>query len=350
MQRWIPILAIVLCLQLLVAGALALRRDIVATSPPNSPLVTAQIDDADRITIEAQAAAGQPADAARVELRKVHGAWVVHSDYDMPVDKSRLDQLLSELKSLKRGLPIGTTNAALRRFKVGDRDFVRSVTLSENGKPLAKLLLGTSAGLRKTDARAGGEHAVYAVNLPVYELPTDAASWFNDALLQVPPAKMAQIDIRDARDGHLQLTRQIAPSKAPGPWQASGIDARKQVDEAQVAALARAIGELRVDKVLGTAAQPDWQLQAPLVDLTIQDTAGRQVTWTVSKSKSGDFDILKSSAHPWYFSLTAAQAKEFLDAGKPGALLSDAKPLVKSEKGPGALRAKTKTQGQSAGG
>ncbi len=239
---------------------------------------------------------------------------------------------------------------------------MRRVTLSENGKPLATLLLGTSAGLRKTDARAGSEHAVYAVNLPVYELPTDAASWFNGALLQVPPAKLAQIDIRDARDAHLQLTRQIAPSKAPGPWQASGIDARKQVDETQVAALARAIGELRVDKVLGTAAQPDWQLQAPLVDLTIRDTAGRQVTWTVSKSKSGDFDILKSSAHPWYFSLTAAQAKVFLDAGAPGALLSDAKPLVKSEKGPGALRArnssranrvlhaKTKAQGQSAGG
>ncbi len=101
MQRWIPILAVVLCLQLLVAGALALRRDIVATSPPNSPLVTAQIDDADRITIEAQAAAGQPADAARIELRKVHGAWVVHSDYDMPIDESRLDQLLTRTQVIE---------------------------------------------------------------------------------------------------------------------------------------------------------------------------------------------------------------------------------------------------------
>ncbi len=329
MQRWIPVLAVIFCVQLLVAGAMALRRDALATRLPNSPLVTVPLNSADRILIETRAAAGQPANAARVELRKTNGAWVVHSDFDMPADGAKLAQLLTELTSLRRGLPIGDTQSALARFKVGEDDFARRVTLSEHGKTLATLYFGESAGLRKTDARAGRDRAVYTVDLPIYALPTAAGSWFNGDLLQMPEGKMSEIDISNAHRDHLTLTRPIVAGKVAGPWQAPGKAADKTVDEAQVAVLTGAIGAVHVDQVLGTAPQADWQLNQPLLALTIKDTDGKAVTWSLSKPKSGDFDVLKSSARPWYFSLTAAQAKPFLDAGASGALLAHVKATAK---------------------
>ncbi|HUX74804.1 MAG TPA: DUF4340 domain-containing protein [Steroidobacteraceae bacterium] len=329
MQRWIPILAALLGVQLLLAGALALRRGSVAGSPPDSPLLAAPIGTADRIVIDGQSASGAAPASAHVELLKRNGAWVVHSAYDMPVAAAKIDHLMARLTSLRHGLAIAETANAQKRFKVSSGGFERRITLSRGGKTLAQVYFGESAGLRKSDARVGGERAIYAVGLPSYQLPTDASDWFDDELLQVPADLLAEIDVGGAQRPNVTLTRVLAAGKAPGPWSAAPLARGKQVDTAQVEALARAIGELRVDKVLGEQPDPDWQLADPLLLLTVKSSDGKAATWTLAKPKSGDFDVLKSSAHPWYFSLGAAQAKPFLDAAAPGGLIAAIPPAAK---------------------
>jgi len=342
MQRWIRILAAVFCVQLLLAGALALRKGATAGAPPDSPLLTAPIGTADRIVIAGQPASGAsgasgtsdassaaPA-AARVELLKRNGAWVVHSAYDMPVAAAKIDRFMARLSSLRHGLAIAETENAQKRFKVSRGVFERRITLSRGGKTLAKVYVGESAGLRKSDARLAGERAIYAVDLAAYQLPTGASDWFNDDLLQVPVDLLSEIDVGGAQRENMKLTRTLAAGKAPGPWIASPLARGKQVDLAQVDALARAIGELRVDKVLGKQPDPDWQLDHPLLQLTVKSSDGKAATWTLAKPKSGDFDVLKSSAQPWYFSLGTAQAKPFLDAAAPGGLIAAIPPPRKS--------------------
>ncbi len=323
MQRWIPILAVALCIQLAIAGALAIRKDALVSSPPNSALVTTPIANADRIVVEGKPAAGKPADSARVELVKRNGAWVVHSVYDMPVAAHKADDLIKQIAALRRGLPIADTAGAPKRFKVGDENFERRVTLSRNGKTLATIYLGETAGPHKTDARTAGEHAVYTVDLPIYTLPTDASGWFDDELLQVPPDVLAEIDLEGAGHPPQVLTRQFGANKAPGPWALQGLAKGKQLDQLLVSSLTRAIAELRVDDVLGDQPSPDWRTNAPAVTVTLKTSTGKSTIWTLSKPKSGGFSVLKSSEHPWYFSLTDAQAKPFLDASAPGAFVAE---------------------------
>ncbi len=332
MQRGTSILAVALCIQLVIARALAMRKDRLASRPPNSAFVTAPIANADRIVVEGKPPAGKPADSARVDMVKENGAWVVESAYGMPVAANKADELLKRLAALRRGLPIADTAGALKRFKVSRDDFERRVTVSRAGKALATIYLGETSGPHKTDARTGGAHAVYAVDLPVYELPTDANGWFDDELLQVPPDVLAGISLGGAGQRTEVLTRQFAANKAPGPWELKGLAKARQVDDAVVSALTRAIAELRVEAALGDQPNPAWRTNEPVLTLTIENTAGKSVTWTIAKPQSGDFDVLKSSDHPWYFSLTDAEVKPLLDAYAPGALIAKVEKAAKMPK------------------
>ncbi|HUY83545.1 MAG TPA: hypothetical protein VMU86_03150, partial [Steroidobacteraceae bacterium] len=72
MRSRIPTLAVILCVQLLIAGALAMRGSALSASPPDMPFLTTPIGDADRILIDGPATAGKTA-AAPVELIERNG-------------------------------------------------------------------------------------------------------------------------------------------------------------------------------------------------------------------------------------------------------------------------------------
>ena len=325
MQRWIPVLAAAFCVQLLIAGALFMRKDSLASAPPNAPFVAAAIHDADHILIEAHPKGGKA--AAPVDLVDRNGVWIVHSEFDVPADKSKVGDLITKLAALRRGLPIADTQDALRRFKVAHDDFTRRITLGQGGKTLAKLYLGESAGLRKSDARTNGEHQVYTVGIATYDVPTDAGAWMDADLLRIPADKIAGIDVTGTNGASVTLNRTVAANKVPGPWSAVGLPHGRTLDATKAASLVDSVGALHVDAALGTQPNPDWQVDHPAVRLTIKKPDGTTETWLLSKPKSGDYVVLKSSAHPWYFSLSAALAKPLLDAGLPdGLALAPAQP------------------------
>ncbi|HVC02175.1 MAG TPA: DUF4340 domain-containing protein [Steroidobacteraceae bacterium] len=326
MQRWIPILAAVLCAQLLIAGALALRKDALATRPPSAPFVTAPIGTADQIAIEGPAKAA--AAAPRVVLQKRGTNWVVHSDYDVPVGKSKVADLLRRFTALRRGLAIADTPQALRRFKVDGHRFARRLTFSRGGKMLATVYLGESTGLHQSDARTNGERAVYTVGVATYDVPATGTGWIDAQMLQIPSDDIVALDVGGTSGAPLRLTRKLVANGTPGPWTAAALPRGRSLDATKIAALTRAIDEMRVDKVLGERANPDWQAGHPQLTLTIESAAtkatatAKATIWTLSKPKSGDFVVLKSSAQPWYFSLNSGEAQPLLDAAEPGGLFA----------------------------
>ncbi len=320
MQRWIPMLAAVLGVQLLIAGILVMRGNGLATRPPSAPLLSTPLGAADRILIEGHAAAGQP--EPRLELVRHGTAWVVHSDHDVPVAPAKVADLLRRLAGLRRGLAVADTADAQRRFKVAGRRFSRRLSFSHAGKTIATLYLGKSAGLHKADARVAGKHAIYTVDLASYDVPLVASSWIDTQMLQIPSDQIAAIDASGARGPAVHLTRTVAANKAPGPWSATGLPRGRTLDQSKVAALTRAIDELRVDAVLGRNVNPNWQADHPQLTLAIRNIAGKTATWELSRPKNGDFLVLKSSTQPWYFSLTTTAAQPLLAAGVPDGLVA----------------------------
>jgi hypothetical protein len=320
MRPSITLLILLLALQLALAGGLFLRHDPLAAARSDTPLLPAGlVQKSDQITIESHAAsppAAAPGAGAvpggastRIVLQKKDATWVLPASFGVPADSAKVNALLDRLSGLKRGLPIATTESALRRFKLLDSDFERRLVLSGSGKPLGTVYFGSSPGLRKSDARTADDRAVYAVDMPTYELPTDTGAWLSPELLQVDTTHLTQLSVADGHET-LQLVRQKGTEKQPESWIDPDLKGGERIDSAQAASLVQQIGSLRADAVLGTAAQPEWQQDHPVLTLHLKDDKSQDAQWTLSKPASGDFFVLKTSAHPWYFSISSAAAGE----------------------------------------
>jgi hypothetical protein len=349
MRRAIVPLSILLLVQLALALLLSLRRDPLAGARVDTPLVQASVvKAADQIVIESNdskpaAGSGAPAGAqtSHVELARKGGSWVLPEQFDAPADASRVNALLDHLSTLRRGLPVATSDAALKRFKLVDGDFERRVLMKAGGKTLGTLYFGSSPGLRKSDARSSADHAVYAVDLPTYELPTDVGSWLDADLLRSDTAKLAELDVGSAGADKLQLVRQSSTggsSSSSGggvpqsaAWTDPALSGSKRIDSTHADALVEDLSDVHTDAVLGTAPKPEWQQDHPALTLVLKDDKTRTVDWTLSKPSSGDFYVLKSSAHPWYFSISSAQGKALVEAGGRDQLIVASKPEGKSE-------------------
>ncbi|HEY3729827.1 MAG TPA: DUF4340 domain-containing protein [Steroidobacteraceae bacterium] len=343
MRRAIVPLSILLVVQLAVALLLSMRRDPLAGARVDTPLVQAGVvKAADQIVISSVAGA----QTTHVELARKGGTWVLPEQFDAPADASRVNLLLDHLSTLKRGLPVATSDAALKRFKLVDSDFERRVVMKGGGKTLDTLYFGSSPGLRKSDARSSADHAVYAVDLPTYELPTDVGSWLDADLLRSDTAKLAELDVGGASGDKLQLVRQTSGaggsssssggggSPQTATWTDPELAGSKRIDSTHADALVQDLSDVHTDAVLGTAPKAEWQQDHPALTVALKDDNAHSVDWTLSKPSSGDFYVLKSSAHPWYFSISSAQGQALVEAGGRDQLIVATKADTKAEAKP----------------
>jgi hypothetical protein len=340
-MRAVTSLSILLAVQLGVALLLATRHDPLAGAKLDTPLLPANVvKGTDQLVIEGKGAGPDAAavinapDINRVEILKKDGKWVLPDQFNAPADANRVSMLLDRLGALKRGLPVATSDASLRRFKVIDSDFERRVELKAGGTVLDTLYLGTSPGLRKSDARTSADHAIYAVDLAVYELPTDPGSWLNASLLREDSDGLAELDVATNPTDKVRLVKQKGTGGQPAIWTDPALSGNTHIDSTHADALAAQLAQMRLDKVLGTAPKAEWQQEHPVLTLELKGENAKTVEWTLSKPVSGDYYVLKSSAQPWYFSVSSSQAKAMIDAGGRDQLIAadkvEAKPAGKS--------------------
>jgi hypothetical protein len=321
---------------------LAIRTDPLRAAAPGLPLIRAPVAAADHVVIESTSPQGEAPETTRVELSRHDKSWTIDNYFNAPATASRVDAMLGRLAGLKRGLPIATSSAALQRFRVADQDFARKLTLGEGGKTLVTVYFGSSSGVRSVDARAGDDRVVYTVDYATYEIPVLPGDWFDGDLLGRPPQNLhaIEIDYGDHRPVHLE--RQTAKGAAAAGWlpipPPSALQPGQTFAAEQAEDLARALGTVHVDAVLGTEAKPEWQQAHPMIVWTLTGSDQHAETWTLSKPDgNGEFRVLKSSAHPWFFSVSASGIAPLLTASGRDQLF----PTVKSAAKPAAKPAAT---------
>ena len=106
--------------QLALAVVLALRTDPLTASTPQTPLIGAAAEHADRLVIDSNASEGNATEAKSIVIAKRNGQWVLPQYFDAPARDEQASSILTQLAGLKRGLPVATSTAALRRFKLAD--------------------------------------------------------------------------------------------------------------------------------------------------------------------------------------------------------------------------------------
>jgi hypothetical protein len=301
MQRWIPILALTLVLQLALAVVLRFTGNPLAAQQPNAPFLQGNPKAADSLVV-----AGP--EATSVAVVRKGGRWILPDAAEAPASQVLVQSLLDKLAEARRGFPVATTASARKRFKVEEDNFERRLTLKEGGQELATVYLGSSPGLRKVHARLAGDEAIYAIALATYDLPLKADEWLDRSLLERDRETLTALHL----EGGLVLRRFQAEGEPP--WRAEGLAPGETLNLQAVGDLANRLSRMQVDGVLGTEASPEWGQVRPLLTLQMENAKGERETWNLSKPESGEFYVFKSTAQNWFFKLQDANATSLLEA------------------------------------
>jgi hypothetical protein len=315
MRRFIPLLIVVLAVQLGLAALLASRRNPLASIAPQSPLLGAVVQGADRLLLDG---GGTGSDAGHVELARRNGQWILPGYFAAPADQQKVSDLLSQLATLQRGLPIATSAAALERFKLADDNFERRLTLSQAGHALGTLYVGSADGARRSDVRTVGDQGVFSVELPSSQLPPQPGAWIEPDLLTRGSAALTGLDVMTPK-GSVHLLHQGSPTPT---WSASDLPRGHKLDADRVNDLDTEIGSVRPQGIVGTAPLPAWHQDQPVLTLTLHSAHGSQ-NWVLSQATGSSDYVLKSSAQPWYFDVDGYTGRQLLAAAEPSMLIID---------------------------
>jgi hypothetical protein len=217
-------------------------------------------------------------DGQTVTLRREESRWLL-AETALPARQSRIDGLLQTLVDARRGWPVATSGAALKRFRVLPEDFERRITLS-TAEGEQQLYLGTAPGFRQVHARpADAESAVFVLRYNSVDIPASRDDWLEQTLLQVSaPTSIAGADYRLVRNGD---TWRDEASNAP--------------DESALQGLVRGLENLRVNRLAADEAKATLTTEAPTVKLVIGSNAGE---YTLTLYKLGDAHLATRSDFP----------------------------------------------------
>jgi len=306
MKQIIRVLAVAAVIQMGLVGIAYMGGDELQASQNTVALLDVKPDAVDSITIYGQ-------DKKSVTLRQKDG-WKTESGF--PADGEKISQLLHKLAGMKHGLPVATSPSAWSRFKLGKDDFERHLILARAGKTVAELYLGKGAGVRQSYVRSGDDQAAYSVALGSYELPLDESQWQDKTLLQIGSDKINALDL----DGVRLVKSSDGKQKI---WHAAPMPAGKQLDQGAVKQLLHLLASLRFDKVLGKQPPSGFDLDHPVLTVTVH-RQGNPRGYHFAKSNKDEKYLLRVSDRPEYFAVSSYTLKEWQKQMKRDVLLVDA--------------------------
>ncbi|CAK0751956.1 putative DUF4340 domain-containing protein [Gammaproteobacteria bacterium] len=344
MNRLISVLGVVLAIQLVLALFLEMTAGGIGGVASSEPLLHFEAKSIDRITIE-------PSGKAPMVLEHRGTAWSLPALAGFPAFTAKVDGFLNRLAGLHKRLPVATTSAAVKRFKVSSAAYEHKVVLSAGDKTVATLWLGDSPGFRQLYGRANDEDAVYNLDLATYEVAADPNQWTDKTVLNLKPDEITQVNLPEV---HLVRVKEAEKGNnaekandkdgnndagKPGKWQVEGLSPREAINFGEIETLVNQLANIGFESVLGKENQPEYRQEAPALTVSITTQAGEQRSYVFSKPDSGkeakpekatdankaDADkgkgqekgseyILKASISPYYFKVADFTVKELLEA------------------------------------
>ena len=312
MTRLTKLLAVLFVLQIgLVVG---LKQTQTELSAPPSQMVLISIGDVeiDQLTIEG-------ADGEQISLRKTGGSWLIPIDGDFPADQEKVENFLERLLELQRGLPIGTTPAALQRFMVEENNFERRITLHSDEILIADIFLGTSPRARMAHARNSKDTSVFEIKLATYEVPVKSEEWQDERVVQVPypdidaivlPGVVSLVRNRPSATG---TNTNADATPVPGLWSSPELGPGESIQQESADALAMKIAVLRIIDVLGKDLETTYELTPPQLTLVIKTINDDTVVYEIGAIVGEDDYVLKASTRPEYFRVPGYLVQSLLE-------------------------------------
>lgn len=279
-QTW---LSGILVAQLLLAAVLFLSQQQGQQSHPEV-LLSFKSEQLDKLIVS---------DAKQnVTLVKSGNDWLIPELKQLPADAGKLKSLLSRLEEMRGGWPVATTKSSHERFEVGEDKFQRRLQFYQGDRLAGELLVGTTAGFKKSHVRKPGEDDVYAINLNSFEWPTKNEDWLDKSLLtakDINQIKGADYALQKKDDGwHFMEDGNAQNSnETPAP----------QLNQAKAMELTMALTGLRVLSPVDQLPAGDHKTE------TVQ-VSGPTGDWSYHLLKVGDQYFVKRNDRDVWFGIS----------------------------------------------
>ena len=318
MKRAILFLSLALALQLALALGLHLADNGENAAANRGKLLTLSADQIDRLRIE-----GSGEEAA--VLQKVEGSWSLPEYFNAPVDKAKINELLTTLLGMERSWPVAKTDEAIKRFKVADKDFERRLSFKAGDRELAVLLLGTSPGFRKVHARLAGEKEVFDIPFSTYQASTKNADWVDKQQLWLESESVSAIELPDCR-----------LSRTDGNWTLTDLAETEKTDPEKARQLLRQLTRLNIQDIYAKASEP---LAGPAdLGIRLEFNDGTSRRYDFFKKADQGHALLKVSGKPFLFKIGTALMKELEETTRSKLIKTaeaKAPPMAEPEKAEG---------------
>ena len=268
-----------------------------------------------------------------VELSKKDGKWLTAGDF--PIEEGKVDTMLTKLSDLKFGLPVATSETALSRFKVAEKDFERHIQLKKSGDTVAEIYVGSGAGARKSHVRNGSQNAVYTAAIGSYDIPASLDDWQDKGLLLLNTDDVKKLEL--AGMTLEKVKADDSDDDKAMEWKATNLDAGKTLDQQALNDAVSPLVSMRFNKVLGKDSKPDYGLEKAELELKLTHDKGERA-YRFGKIKNTEDYALKVSDRPEYFQVSSFTAKNIIEKLDKAKWLKDVEPEPKKDE--------TKTEGK----
>lgn len=297
MRRMIQTAGILLALQILLMVAVYFSGKDAMTVAPETSLFAFKTEAVNGLVIT---------DGEKKELRLVKGdqGWMLPETFNAPASITQVTALVEKLAGLKQGLPVATTSAAAKRFKVADDLFQRRVRVLEGDKVVADLYVGTSPGFRQIHVRKAGSGEVLTAALSTFELDTSADQWLDKAMFAVKEEEIEAI-----------VFPGFTLKKADQEWQLDNLADPEKTDTKAAADLVAKVSGLSVQSVVTAETAAGFFSGEPTLRFSIRKKGGGEVDYFLAKDVDDTY-YLKQSQRELFGKIHKLQAEGLLNASR----------------------------------
>jgi len=284
-------LGALLVLQILIAFLLGIGGKKIGPAESEGPLLAF---DSEQVTsLRVRASEGE-----QVRITKTQDGWIIPALKDLPAAEHKVTGLLAKLAGLQKGVPVATSEGALKRFKVAADAFERKLVLERGEAPPAILYLGDSPGFRRLFARAEGDRAIYEAQLGLFDAPDQADNWSDRTLLHL-----------DAKTIRKLALAGLTLERTDDDWRLVDLATGEEQDQQAIKNKVRALTNLDFLTVLVGEDKPALNTDAAPIELEATLAEGEPIRYRISKLAKSDDYLLEASNRPQDFRLAGYEVK-----------------------------------------
>ena len=222
----------------------------------------------------------------KVKLTKVDGKWGISGADDYPVDKTKVDELLTTLGKLKSRNTVLNSSTYHDKLEVAADKFQRKLSITA-GDATTVLYVGSAPRFKNVHVRPDGGDEVYLVNdFGTTQLGDRAWSWVSREYINVPNDQVWQVSVKNGK-GEVSLERDPVSKQ----WAVVGLT--KPMDDSTVSDFVRKASSVNLESPVGKTVDPSYGLSEPGATITLttgtSTAAGlpppttETLTWKVGK-------------------------------------------------------------------